>query len=135
MVVDADTLDESFRIDFEEDARDEIAQRVQSASYEFELIHTGEIEGTLEISIAESTDALFSGDSNREVRLTGLVFTPALIQRGELTTDEVLRIAGFAFQMSTWATAASLRALERGRAAWSTSAVSQPTSSCAPSSW
>ncbi len=95
VVVDADTLDESFRIDFEEDARDEIAQRVQSASYEFELIHTGEIEGTLEISIAESTEALFSGDSNREVRLTGLVFTSDLVQRGELTTDEVLRIAGF----------------------------------------
>ncbi len=94
-VVDADTLEENFLIEFEDDARSEIAERVQSAIYELELIHSGEVDGTLEISIAESAAALFSGDPLSEVRLTGLAFTPSLVQSGELTPDEVQRIADF----------------------------------------
>ncbi len=95
VVVDADTLEESFLIEFEDDARSEIAERVQSAIYELELLHGGEVEGTLEISVAESPAALFSGVPLAEVRLTGLVFTPGLVQSGELTPDEVQRIAEF----------------------------------------
>lgn len=96
IVVDSDTLDESYLVDFEEDARAEIAERVQSAVYEVQLVHNGEIEGTLEISIAESIVSLFSGDPMQEVRLSGLVFTPGLLQSGELTPDQVQRIADFA---------------------------------------
>ncbi len=96
VVVDSETLDESYLIDFEEDARDEIAARVQSAVYELELVHSGEIEGTLEISIADTVASLFSGDPLREVRLSGLEFTPGLLQSGELTAEEVQRIAEFA---------------------------------------
>lgn len=95
VVVDADTLEESFLIEFEDDARNEIAERVQSAIYELELRHSAEVEGTLEISVAESLAALFSGNPQSEVRLTGLVFTPGLVQSGELTPDEVQRIANF----------------------------------------
>lgn len=95
-VVDGESLDESFFVDVDQDLRDEIAERVQAAEYEIELIHSLEIAGSLAISIAGSPADLFSGDPLREVRLSSLNFAPGVKQTGELTPEQVQLIADFA---------------------------------------
>jgi hypothetical protein len=95
VVVDADTLDERFGAEVEQDVREELAKRVQSAVYELKLIHNAEVGGTLKVSIAASEADLFSGIAGREVRLDGLVFTPNLVQSGELSVEEIQWIADF----------------------------------------
>lgn len=95
VVVDSETLDESFTVDFDEDLRDEVMDRVLSGSYEVELVHDLELDGSLEMSIAGSQADLFAGDTLREVRLAGLVFTSDLPQRGDLTKQEIELVAQF----------------------------------------
>lgn len=94
-VVDNRALEENFIVDISESARTELADRVQSGSYELELIHNLELDGTLEVSVAGSTFDLFSGDPAREVRIGPLVLTPGLVQTGELTAEQIRLIAGF----------------------------------------
>ncbi len=96
VVVDNETLDESFGEDFDQDIREEIMDRVQSGSYELTLIHDLELDGMLDVSIAGSEADLFSDDPLREVRLDRLVLTPDLEQTGEFTTAELELIATFA---------------------------------------
>lgn len=94
--VDGETLDERFAAEVDQDFRQELAKRVQDATeYELVLVHDVEVDGTLEVSIAGSVADLFSGIPDREVRLDGLVFTADLDQYGELTVDEIQRIAYF----------------------------------------
>ncbi len=94
-VVDNETLDEQFFVDFDEDIRTEIAERVQEGAYELQLIHDIEIAGTLEVSIAGSPGDLFSGDPAREVRLDALSFVSDQPQTGTLTVAEIEQFAGF----------------------------------------
>jgi hypothetical protein len=96
VVVDGEALDETFFVDFEEEARTEIAERVQSAIYELQLIHNAAVDGPLEVSIAEIETDLFSGNATREVRLQQLVLTPGIVQTGSLTIDEIDLIGQFA---------------------------------------
>lgn len=95
VVVDGEALDETFFVDFEENARAEIAERVQSASYELQLIHNATVDGPLEVSIAEAEADLFSGDPTREVRLQQLALTPGIVQTGSLTIEEIDLIGAF----------------------------------------
>ncbi len=94
-VVEADSLQEAFLVDIDEDVRDEIDGRVQGGSYELELLHDLEADGALEVSIAGSEADLFSGDPAREVRIAALAFTPNLVQRGQLTADEIDRVIDY----------------------------------------
>jgi len=93
--LDDRTLEEAFTLDVDEEARQEIADRVQTASYELQLDHTLEVTGTLQVSIADSRADLFSGDPLREVRLPDLSLAPGLVQQNTLTVVEVQRIASF----------------------------------------
>jgi hypothetical protein len=93
--VAGDTLDQSFTVDIDQDVRDEVRDRVQSAGFELELIHDLELDGDFEISIAGSLADLFSGNTAREVRLGGLLLTPNIVQSGQLTTAEIDLIVGF----------------------------------------
>lgn len=95
VLVDGDTLDERFTAEVDQDVRQQLAERVQSTVYELKLIHNAEVDGTLEVSIAASEADLFSGIADREVRLDGLVFTPNVVQSGELSVEEIQRIADF----------------------------------------
>jgi hypothetical protein len=95
VIVDGETLDEDFTVDFDEETRNEIMDRVLSGSYELELIHNLELDGGLEISIAGSQTDLFSGDPLREVRLPNLVFTPNTLQTGDLSPQDIELIASF----------------------------------------
>lgn len=94
-VVDARLLDQQFLVDFDEDIRSEIAERVQQGIYELELIHNVEIAGTLGASIAGTAADLFSGDPSREIRLDALTFESDLTQTGELTVADIQKIAEF----------------------------------------
>lgn len=93
--VDGLLLDESFLVDVDADARQEIAERVQAASYEFELTHDLELTGSVDISLAGSAGDLFSGDPMREVRLSNLSLASGVQQDGALTIDEIQLIAIF----------------------------------------
>ncbi|UCC73290.1 MAG: hypothetical protein JSV86_01615 [Gemmatimonadota bacterium] len=95
VVVASETLDTTFQVDFDQDAREEIMDRVIRGSYELTLIHDLQLDGTLEVSIAGSEADLFSGDPLREIRLTQLVLTPNLKQPGELSAADLELIAAF----------------------------------------
>jgi hypothetical protein len=94
-VIDAETLDEEFVIEFDQDARSDIAENLVSAQFEFEMNHNLEIAGGLESSIAGSSADLFSGDPSREVRLVGLTFESGEKQSGVLTVQDMEQIAAF----------------------------------------
>lgn len=94
-VVDAETLDEDFYVELDEDLRDDIADHVQSAEFELELTHDLEIAGGLEVSIAGSQADLFSGDVSREVRLGPFTFTSGQKQTAVMTTQDIEQIAGY----------------------------------------
>ena len=94
-VVDAETLDEEYVIEFDQDARADLAENVVSAQYEFEMSHNLEIAGALESSIAGSSADLFSGDPSREIRLLGLTFESDEKQTGTLTVQDMNQIAAY----------------------------------------
>ena len=94
-VVDNETLDEEFLVDFDEDLREEISESVQSAVYKLELTHTLEITGVLEVSIAGSPSDLFSGSAATEIRLGPHSFVSNQVQTGTLTAQQIQQIAGF----------------------------------------
>ncbi|UCC48222.1 MAG: hypothetical protein JSV41_12240 [Gemmatimonadota bacterium] len=95
VMVANDTLDERLVAEVDADTRQQLAERVQSVEYELKLIHNVEVDGTLEVSIAASEAELFSGIVNREVRLDALELTSDEVQTGELTVEEIQRIAAF----------------------------------------
>jgi hypothetical protein len=92
-VVATETLDEEFVIDFDQDARSDIAENLVSAQYVFRMNHNLEIAGALESSIAGSSADLFSGDPSREIRLVGLTFDSGERQTGVLTVEDMNQIA------------------------------------------
>ncbi|KPK81900.1 MAG: hypothetical protein AMS25_04540 [Gemmatimonas sp. SM23_52] len=95
VLVDGDTLDERFTAEVDQDFRQELAERVDSATYELVLVHNVEVDGTLEVSIAGSEVDLFSDMPDREVRLRGLVFTAGVPQYGELNKEQIECIERF----------------------------------------
>jgi hypothetical protein len=94
-LVDSLTLDERMLADVSQSARSELADRVQSGSYELTLMHDMEVDGTIEISVAGSPLDLFSGDPAREVVIGPFVLAPNVAQTGELTAAEIELIAAF----------------------------------------
>ena len=94
-VVDTETLDEEYVIEFDQDTRADLAENLVSAQYEFEMSHNLEIAGALESSIAGSSAALFSGDPSREIRLIGLTFESDEKQTGTLTVQDMDQIAAY----------------------------------------
>ncbi len=93
--VDSVTLDERMPADVSQSARSELADRVQSGSYEVTFLHDLEIDGDVAVSVAGSPLDLFSGDPAREVVLGPFLLTPDLVQTGDLTAAEIQLIAGF----------------------------------------
>ena len=95
VVVNGETLDEQERVEIDQEIRDELSQRVQGGLFELELLHNLELDGTFNSSMAGSSADLFSGDPTREVPLQNLVFTPGIVQTGELTSEQLQLIATF----------------------------------------
>ena len=95
VVVDDETLDEQLEVQIDQEVRDELARRVQSGSYELELLHNLELAGSFRASISDSPVGLFSGNSAREIPLNQLDLTPGVVQTGELTPDQLQQIATF----------------------------------------
>jgi len=95
VVVDDEMLDEQEQVEIDQEVRDELAHRVQGGLFELELLHNLELAGNFRSSIAGSPADLFSGSLAREVPLNDLVFTPGLVQTGELTADQLQQIATF----------------------------------------
>jgi len=95
VVVNGETLDEQEQVEIDQEIRDELSHRVQGGLFELELLHNLELEGSFISSIAGSSADLFSGDPTRDVPLSGLVFTPGVVQTGELTSEQLQLIATF----------------------------------------
>ena len=118
VVVDGESLQESFQLDSDADLRNEVNERIQNGTLELTLTHNLEIDGTLDVSIAGSNADLFSGDPAREVRLSNfdLSFAPqGRVFERTLTVNELNFIAGLPELFVEYRAVASGSVIDAGR--------------------
>jgi hypothetical protein len=83
-------------INLDEGAEGVIDERLIGADVEFELRHDIAVEGPFVVTIADSRDALFSGDPAHEITLGQFTFAPFATQHSEIDAATVRRLVDFA---------------------------------------
>ncbi len=95
VVLDEAEWDDDDRIKLDQRTRDEIVERFRSGEITTVVYHNLEATGNVEISMAATREALFSGDPVNELRLADLDLTSGLEQTVELTRGHLAQIAAF----------------------------------------
>jgi hypothetical protein len=95
VVVNNKGFDDDDPLDVDVETRDELAKRYLNGTLDIQLNHNVEIDGTLDASLAATRENLFSGNPTREMRLQQLVLTPGIVQRQDVTPQELELLASF----------------------------------------